>query len=101
MAEREAKQKAGLDPGYWSQHNWYHWRAKKEEEDEQSNIGRHKWYYVLQLQQKKPLYKHLSGAAKKLVLVSAISLSMTKASKEEGVLDRVPYIHYLLYFQKN
>ena len=39
---------------------------------------------------------------KKLVSVSATSLSVTEASKEEYVtLERVPCIHYLLRFRKD
>ena len=43
----------------------------------------------------------MSGAAKKLVSVSATSLSMTKTSKKDVVLDRIPCIHYLVYFWKD
>ena len=40
--------------------------------------------------------------AKKLVLILATSLLVTEASKEEHVyLERVPYIHYPLCFQKD
>ena len=41
--------------------------------------------------------------AKKLVSVSATSAFVTKANKEaqEEILDRVPYIHYPVQFQKD
>ena len=46
-----------------------------------------------------------SSELKKLVSVSATSTSMTGASKEaleqEGALERVPCIHYLVQFKKD
>lgn len=37
---------------------------------------------------------------KKLVLVSATSALVTEASLEDTSVTRVPYIHYLVQFQK-
>lgn len=40
--------------------------------------------------------------AKKLVLVLAIFVSMSKATKEDNIiLDQVPYIYYPIWFKKN
>ena len=41
----------------------------------------------------------MSGAAKKLVSVSATSMSVIGAREE--ALERVPYIHYLVQFKKD
>ena len=51
------------------------------------------------MQQEGTLFKHLSGAAIKLILVSAIFLSMTDARKE--ALKHVLCIHYPVQFKKN
>ena len=55
--------------------------------------------HVLQLQQEGTLREQVSGAAKKLVLVSATSTSVTGAREE--ALKRVPYIHYPVQFKKD
>ena len=52
---------------------------------------------MFQLQQKGKLFKQMSGVAKKLVLVSTTSTSMTSARKE--ALKRVSYIHYPVQFK--
>ena len=61
--------------------------------------------YLLELRQKKALYKQVSriSEAKKLVSVLANSASITGASKEalEVVLDRVPCIHSIVQFRKD
>ena len=54
---------------------------------------------MLQLWQKRPLYKYLSRA-KKLVLISATFLSVTETNTE-GTLERVSCIYYPLRFQKD
>ena len=54
---------------------------------------------MLQLQQEGTLLKQVSGAAKKLVLVSATSTSVTGARKE--ALERVSCIHYPVEFKKD
>ena len=56
---------------------------------------------MLQLQQKEPLCKQLHRAFKKLVSVSATSVSVTEASKEDFVLDRVACICYPIWFKKS
>ena len=52
---------------------------------------------MFQLQQERTLFKQVSGAAKKLVSVSATSMSMTGARDE--ALERVPCIHYSVQFK--
>ena len=54
---------------------------------------------MFQLQQEGTLFKQLSGAAKKLVSVSATSTSVTDTI--EKALKRVFCIHYLLQFKKD
>ena len=54
---------------------------------------------MLQLSENGPLCNHLFRA-KKLVLVSATSL-LTTDTKKKVTLERVPYIHYPLRFQKD
>ena len=57
---------------------------------------------MLQLQQKRPLYKQLHQTSKKLVLVLATSTSITEANKKDVfVLDWVSCICYLIPFKKN
>ena len=57
---------------------------------------------MLQLQQKRRLFECLPQTSKKLVSVLATSAPITGASKEDKiVLEKVPYIHYLLRFQKD
>ena len=51
------------------------------------------------MQQEGTLFKQLYGAAKKLVLVSATSTSVTGAIEE--ALERVSYIHYPVQFKKD
>ena len=57
---------------------------------------------MLQLQQKRPLYKQLHQISKKLVLVLATFASVTGASKENVViLDQVPWIYYPIWLKKS
>ena len=53
---------------------------------------------MLQLWQKKPLYKRLHQTFKKLVSVLATSVPVTGGDKK--VVIRVPCIHYPVWFQK-
>lgn len=47
-------------------------------------------------------YKVLPGISKTLVLVLTTFMPITEASKKnEMLLEKIPYIHYLFYFQKN
>ena len=59
--------------------------------------------YVLQLQQKMPLFECLSWTFKKLISASTTFLSVAGASIEDTSrsLDWVPYIYYPLRFQKD
>lgn len=48
------------------------------------------------------LFNQMPKTSKKLVLVSATSMSMTKATKKDKViLEKIPYIHYPLCFCKD
>ena len=54
------------------------------------------------MQQKGPFSKVLPKTSKKLVLVLATSALITEASKkDEMVLERILYIHYLFRFRKD
>ena len=56
---------------------------------------------MLELQPERALFKCLPRTFKKLVLVSATSSSVTENSKENDVaLQRVPCIHYPIWFKK-
>ena len=57
---------------------------------------------MLELQSEGPLFERLPRTFKKLVLVSATSAPMTRAGKkDEEILERILYIHYLLRFHKD
>lgn len=52
---------------------------------------------ILQIQQKRQLFKQLHPIFKKLVLVIAVSTPVTKANKEDVVtLDQIFSIYYLI-----
>lgn len=58
--------------------------------------------YVLELQPERLFFERLPSIFKKLVSVSVTFAPMTWAGKKnELVLDKVLYIHYLLHFRKN
>ena len=52
---------------------------------------------MLQLPETGPYYKKLPKTSKKLVLVLAISVPVTDGDEE---VVKVPYIYYLVLFQK-
>ena len=68
----------------------------------EENAPRNKYGLVFQLWQKSLLYQYLFRLAKKLVLISATSLLVTKARKKRYMsLKWMPCFYYPLHFQKD